>query len=86
MATAEEVGAWMHAEFERDGRLGRAAAVEGICARFGEEFIVAGGIRRDVLETFRRLGRGGLVWVARTQGWRRRNAADPPFRGQVRGE
>ena len=84
MATAEEVAAWMYAEFERTGELRQTDALAGIRARFGAEFVARGRIRRDVLAAFQRLEPGGRVFVG-SKVWRRRNAHDPPFRGQVRG-
>ena len=49
MARAEEVTAWMYAEFERTGELHQAEALAGIRVRFGAEFVAGGRIRRDVL-------------------------------------
>src|SRR4051794_21203714 len=85
MATAAEVAAWMLAEFERTGELAQADAAAGIRARFGEAFVADGRIRNDVLAAFRRLAPEGRVWSRHAQGWRRRNAYDPPRGGRGAG-
>src|SRR4051794_18293357 len=78
MATAAEVAAWMHAEFERTGELAQADAVAGIRARFGEAFVADGRIRNDVLAAFRRLAPEGRGWGRHAPGGRRREGYDPP--------
>ena len=85
MATAAEVAAWMHAEFERAGELTLADAVAEIRARFGPEFVAGGRIRPDVLAAFRELAPRERVWLGSVYAWRRREADDPPIRSRVRG-
>jgi hypothetical protein len=85
MATAAEVAAWMHAEFEREGELAQAAALAALRARFGAEFVAGGRIRKDVLLEFRRLDPAGRVWVGSYHVWRRK-AAGPPGREGGEGE
>ena len=83
MATTAEVAVWLLAEFEREGFLARDAAVAGVRARFGQEFAPGGHLRKDLLKAFNRLAPAGWVWSHQAQGWRRRNAYDPPGRGRV---
>src|SRR4051794_32214516 len=85
MATAAEVAAWMHAEFERADELAQVDAIAGIRARFGAAFVVGRRVRKDVLDAFRRRGAAELVWDGGTHTWRRRTAQDPPHRGRSRG-
>jgi len=58
-------------------------AVAGIRARFGEEFVPGGRIRKRVLEAFRQQGEAEPIWVGSHKAWRRRNAFDPPARAQA---
>src|SRR3954451_15503063 len=78
MATAADVGAWMQAELEQAGQLTEPAAVAGIRARFGAEFVVGHRIGPDVLAAFRALTAGAVVWSQADGAWRRPSRDDPP--------
>jgi hypothetical protein len=87
MARPEQVADWMKQEFERDGELLQAHAVEGIKENFGAEWLEPNrhgnlGIKDDVLKVFLKLlPKEKAVWEGPPSArWRLREEGDGPGR------
>jgi hypothetical protein len=81
MPTHTDVAIWMKEEIGQRGFLAQADAVEDILAQFGQEFLYeketgSVGISWQVMDDFRELTEGVIVWDGRRKGWRLRESSD----------
>lgn len=85
MTTPKEVADWILAKLPESALLYQERVARGIRQDFGEEFVYRNkqgnwGIRKDVLEEFRKLTPNDVVWSRSQQAWRRRRPDDPASR------
>ncbi|UFS66274.1 hypothetical protein LO749_17265 [Paracoccus denitrificans] len=85
MATAKEVADWIRTQLPEKSLLYQDRVARNIRQQFGEEFTYRNkngnwGIRKDVLDEFRKLTPTDVVWSRSEQAWRRRRPNDPPGR------
>lgn len=81
--TANDVAEWMLRRVEEQGHLVQQRAAHEIRERFGTEYLYrgqSGAYRIDeaVLDAFRELTEGTVVWSKSNRMWRPRQEADPP--------
>jgi hypothetical protein len=89
MATAKEVAEWILAQLPEKSLLHQERVARNIRQQFGEEFTYRNhngnwGIRKDVLDEFRKLTPTDVVWSRSEQAWRRRRPNDPEGKRMVR--
>lgn len=89
MATATEVADWILTQLPETALLYQERVARNIRQQFGEEFTYRNhngnwGIRKDVLEEFRKLTPTDVVWSRSEQAWRRRRPSDLEGRRMVR--
>lgn len=85
MATAKDVAGWILEQLPESAFLYQERIARNIRQQFGEEFTYRNkngnwGIRKDVLDEFRKLTPTDVVWSRSTQAWRRRRPNDPEGR------
>lgn len=85
MATVKEVAEWILGQLPEKAFLYQERVARNIRQQFGEEFTYRNkngnwGIRKDVLDEFRKLTPADVVWSRSTQAWRRRRPNDPEGR------
>lgn len=85
MTTAKEVAEWILTQLPETIFLPQDRVARNIRQSFGEEFTYRNkngnwGIRKDVLDEFRKLTPDNVVWSRSQQAWRRRRPTDPPSR------
>ena len=89
MVTAKEVAEWILAQLPEKSLLYQERVARNIRQQFGEEFTYRNhngnwGIRKDVLDEFRKLTPTDVVWSRSEQAWRRRRPNDPEGKRMVR--
>ena len=89
MVTAREIADWILTQLPETALLYQERVARNIRQQFGEEFTYRNhngnwGIRKDVLEEFRKLTPTDVVWSRSEQAWRRRRPNDPEGRRMVR--
>lgn len=85
MTTPREIAEWMVTQIPDAGFLRQARVARMIRTNYGEEFVYKNknrnlAIRGDVLDEFRALTEGELMWSRSRQAWRRRRDGDPDGR------
>lgn len=83
------VARWMLDQYRRQSRLVQSSAARGIRMTFGEQHVYKNrqgnwGINKGILEEFRKLTPGDVVWSRSSQTWRQRRESDPPGKRMVR--
>ena len=79
MPNETDVAIWLKEEIQQRGFFAQAEAVEEILAQFGQEFVSENrnlGISWKVMDEFRELTAGVILWDGRRKGWRLREASD----------
>ena len=89
MVTAREIADRILTQLPETALLYQERVARNIRQQFGEEFTYRNhngnwGIRKDVLEEFRKLTPTDVVWSRSEQAWRRRRPNDPEGRRMVR--
>jgi len=82
MPTPTEVAEWILAQLPDQSFLFQDRVARNIRQQFGEDFTYRNkngnfGIRKDVLDEFRKLTPNDVVWSRSQQAWRRRRPTDP---------
>jgi hypothetical protein len=85
--TPEAIAQWMLSRLGESGHLYQIDAVEEIARKFGPQYTYTNdngspAINRHVLEAFKKITAGTVVWDRRLIGWRTREPHDEPGRRQ----
>lgn len=89
MVTAKDVAEWILTQLPETAFLFQERVARNIRQQFGEEFTYRNhngnwGIRKDVLEQFKKLTPTNVVWSRSQQAWRRRRPNDPDGQRMIR--
>lgn len=85
MTTPQSIAQWMLTQVPAAGFLNQSRVARTIRNTWGEDFVYKNknrnwAIRADILEAFRALTEGQLMWSRSRQAWRRRRPGDPEGR------
>lgn len=84
MASAKHVAEWMASILEDNDYIFHEFLVPDIRKRFGESFLYKNhignyAIKKSVLEEFRKLTEGRVVWERSTKNWRKLRPDEPYY-------
>jgi len=85
MTTPQAIAQWMLTQVPTSGFLSQSRVARTIRTTWGESFVYKNknrnlAIRPDILEAFRALTEGQLMWSRSRQAWRRRRPGAPEGR------
>jgi hypothetical protein len=85
MSTPQAIAQWMLTQVPVSGFLSQSRVARVIRTTWGEDFVYKNknrnwAIRPDILEAFRAITEGQLMWSRSRQAWRRRRPGDPEGR------